>query len=109
MPMPAAFDGSVEKVARVSSTCLVSVARNRYSVPCELAGQMVSTLLYPGRVAIVAHDSVVAGQPTLPRLLVEMGQNRRVPGAGDRQLRGQHHRSPSWLHTAPSTSNGLAT
>jgi hypothetical protein len=31
------------------STCLVSVARNRYSVPCELAGQMVSTRLYPGR------------------------------------------------------------
>jgi hypothetical protein len=47
MPMPAPFDGYVEKPARVSSTCLVSVARNRYSVPCELAGQMVSTRLYP--------------------------------------------------------------
>ena len=46
MPMPAAFDGYVEEAARVSSTCLVSVARNRYSVPCELAGQMVSTRLY---------------------------------------------------------------
>jgi hypothetical protein len=33
------FDGYVEKPARVSSTCLVSVARNRYSVPCELANQ----------------------------------------------------------------------
>jgi hypothetical protein len=43
MPMPAPFDGYVEKPARVSSTCLVSVARNRYSVPCELFGQMVST------------------------------------------------------------------
>jgi hypothetical protein len=31
----------------VSSTCLVSVARNRDSVPCELFGQMVSTRLYP--------------------------------------------------------------
>jgi len=41
--MPAAFDGYVERPARVSSTCLVAVARNRYSVPCELAGQMVST------------------------------------------------------------------
>ena len=39
MPMPAPFDGYVEKPARVSSTCLVSVARNRYSVPCELAGR----------------------------------------------------------------------
>ncbi|MFM9928431.1 IS21 family transposase [Variovorax sp. H27-G14] len=60
MPMPAAFDGYVEEVARVSSTCLVSVARNRYSVPCELAGQMVSTHLYPTRVTVVAGDSVVA-------------------------------------------------
>ncbi len=39
------FDGYVEKLARVSSTCLVSVARNRYSVPCERVGQMVSTRL----------------------------------------------------------------
>jgi len=60
MPMPAAFDGYVEKPARVSSTCLVSVARNRYSVPCEWAGQMVSTQLYPGRVVVVAGDAVVA-------------------------------------------------
>jgi transposase len=45
MPMPEPFDGYVAKPARVSSTCLVSVARNRYSVPCELAGQSVSTRL----------------------------------------------------------------
>ena len=43
MPMPTPFDGYVEKLARVSSTCLVAVARSRYSVPCELAAQMVST------------------------------------------------------------------
>jgi transposase len=60
MPMPEPFDGYVEKPARVSSTCLVSVARNRYSVPCELAGQMVSTRLYPGGVVVVADDAVVA-------------------------------------------------
>jgi transposase len=60
MPMPAAFDGYVEKPARVSSTCLVSVARNRYSVPCELAGQMVSTRLYPSAVVVVAGDARVA-------------------------------------------------
>ncbi len=60
MPMPEPFDGYVEKPARVSSTCLVAVARNRYSVPCELAGQMVSTRLYPSRVVIVADDGVVA-------------------------------------------------
>lgn len=45
MPMPMPFDGCVEKPARVSSTCLVSVARTRYSVPCELYGQRVSTRL----------------------------------------------------------------
>ena len=61
MPMPEPFDGYVEKPARVSSTYLVAVARNRYSVPCELAGQMVSTQLYPGRVVVVANDSTVAG------------------------------------------------
>jgi hypothetical protein len=42
MLMPTAFDGYVEKPAWVSSTCLVTVSRNRYSVPCEFAGQMVS-------------------------------------------------------------------
>jgi transposase len=60
MPMPAPFDGYVEDNARVSSTCLVSVARNRYSVPSELVGEMVSTRLYPARVAVVAGDAVVA-------------------------------------------------
>ena len=60
MPMTTPFDGYVEEVARVSSTCLVAVARNRYSVPCELAGQMVSTRLYPTRVVVVATDEIVA-------------------------------------------------
>ena len=60
MPMPTPFDGYVEKLARVSSTCLVSVQRNHYSVPCELAGQRVSTRLYPNRVVMVADDAVVA-------------------------------------------------
>ena len=60
MPMPAPFDGYVEKSARASSTCLVSVQRNRYSVPCELAGQRVSTRLYPNRVCVVSEDAVVA-------------------------------------------------
>jgi len=65
MPMPAAFDGYVEEAARVSSTCLVSVARNRYSVPCELAGQMVSTRLYPTRVKVAALDAIVVDHERL--------------------------------------------
>ena len=70
MPMPAPFDGYVEKPARVSSTCLVNVQRNRYSVPCELAGQLVSTRLYPNRVSVVAGDIVVASHDRL----VDRGQ-----------------------------------
>jgi hypothetical protein len=58
--MPTMFDGYVEKAAKVSSTCLVAVARNRYSVPCELAGQFVSTRLYPNRVEIASGEGVVA-------------------------------------------------
>jgi transposase len=65
MPMPTPFDGYVEKSARVSSTCLVSVSRNRYSVPCEFAGQRVSTRLYPDRVGIVAADALVASHDRL--------------------------------------------
>jgi transposase len=65
MPMTAPFDGYVEKPARVSSTCLVSVARNRYSVPCELAGQMVSTRLYPTRVKVVAGEAIIADHERL--------------------------------------------
>ena len=65
MPMPAVFDGYVERCARVSSTCLVVVAKNRYAVPCEFAGQMVSTRLYPGRVAVVAGDAIVSSHERL--------------------------------------------
>ena len=65
MPMPTAFDGYVEKSARVSSTCLVSVSRNRYSVPCEFAGQRVSTRLYPNRVNVAAGDAIVASHDRL--------------------------------------------
>jgi hypothetical protein len=65
MPMPEPFDGYVENPARVSSTCLVAVARNRYSVPCELAGHTISTRLYPGKIVVVAGDSIVASHERL--------------------------------------------
>ncbi len=60
MPVPTPFDGYVESPARVSSTSLVSIARNRYSVPCALAGHRVSVRLYPERVVIVADQQIVA-------------------------------------------------
>ena len=65
MPMPSPFDGYVEKPARVSSTCLVSVVRNRYSVPCEWANHQVSTRLYPTRVEVAAADAIVASHERL--------------------------------------------
>lgn len=63
MPMPTPFDGYIELPARVSSTSLVCVARNRYSVPCTLAGHRVSVRLYPERVCIVADQQIVAEHP----------------------------------------------
>jgi len=65
MPVPTAFDGYVERSAKVSSTCLVAEARNRYSVPCELAGQRVSTRLYPARVEIATNEAIVASHARL--------------------------------------------
>ena len=60
MPMIVPFDGYVETVGKVSSTALVSVERCRYSVPCELVGQVVGIRLYPEYIDLVAHDAVVA-------------------------------------------------
>ena len=78
MSMPAAFDGYVEKAARVSSTCLVAVARNRYSVPCEWAGHLVSTRLYPNRVDVAAVDTLVAS-------------HCRLTGSGQTSYDWQHY------------------
>ena len=63
MPMITPFDGYVETMGKVSSTCLVILDRNRYSVPCELVGQIVSIRIYPERINIVAHDALVASHP----------------------------------------------
>ena len=63
--MVSPFNGYVEEPGRVSSTCLVNVARNHYSVPCELAGKMVSKRLYPERIDIVFEEQVRASHPRL--------------------------------------------
>lgn len=60
MPMPAPFDGYVEVLARVSSTCLITVLRNRYSVPCHLANHKVATHIYPDRIEIYADNACIA-------------------------------------------------
>lgn len=63
MSMPSPFDGYVEILARVSSTCLIHVLRNHYSVSCEWAGQMVSVRVYPRSLRISAADERVAVWP----------------------------------------------
>ena len=60
MPMPTPFDGYVEVLARVSSTCLVTVQRNRYSVPCHLANHQVAIHLYPDRVEVSSENAIIA-------------------------------------------------
>lgn len=60
LPVAAAFDGYFEQAKRVSSTCLVSYDRNRYSVPAEYAGQQVSLRADADRIRVVAEGKVIA-------------------------------------------------
>ena len=65
MPMPAPFDGYIEVLARASSTCLVTLQRNRYSIPCHLANQMVAIHLYADRIEIICDNAVAASHARL--------------------------------------------
>jgi transposase len=60
MPMVPAFDGYVETVVSVSSTSLISVERNKYSVPCGYAGRKLSVRLYPERIEARDEETIVA-------------------------------------------------
>jgi transposase len=60
MAVPAAFDGFVELNKRVSSICLISHERNRYSVPASFANRPVSLRVYADHLVIVAEAQVVA-------------------------------------------------
>ncbi|MEJ2795910.1 hypothetical protein WAE56_21125 [Iodobacter sp. LRB] len=59
-PMSAVFDGYVEAMLRVSSTCLVCVDRNRYSVPAIYAGKAVSVRSRATHIEMVADAIQVA-------------------------------------------------
>lgn len=63
MPVKASFDGYIEKAKRVSSLCLVSIDRNRYSVPAELANKVVSVRLTADRVSVVADGQLITEHP----------------------------------------------
>ena len=64
-PITAVFDGYVEEMMRVSSTCLVRVDRNRYSVPASAAGCAVSVRRTADQIRVVAHGEVIAAHPRL--------------------------------------------
>jgi transposase len=59
VPLPAPFEGCVEREVRVSSTALVHVDRNRYSVDCRYAGKTVSLRTYADRIVAVAEGKIV--------------------------------------------------
>jgi transposase len=56
----ATFDGYIEQMARVSNTCLVTVDRNRYSVPSEYAGCVVSVRRTADRIRVAIDGAEVA-------------------------------------------------
>jgi len=62
-PITAHFDGYVEQMMRVSSTCLVRVDRNRYSVPASAAGKAVSVRTTADQIRVVAHGELIAAHP----------------------------------------------
>jgi hypothetical protein len=59
-PITAAFDGYVEHMLRAYSTCLITLDRNRYSVPAAFAGRAVSVRSTANSVRIVAEGAVIA-------------------------------------------------
>jgi hypothetical protein len=59
-PVTMPFDAYIEQPLRVSSTCLVSVDRNRYSVPAEWVGKVVSVRIIADTIRVVAGGELVA-------------------------------------------------
>lgn len=56
----ALFDGYSEKILKVSSTCLVQYDRNRYSVPAQYAGKLITLRAYANRLVFIGDQDVVA-------------------------------------------------
>lgn len=63
MPVGRPFDGFVEFTKRVSSTCLIHLERNRYSVPASFANRPVSLRVYPNRLVVAAEGQVICEHP----------------------------------------------
>jgi transposase len=61
--MPVPFDGFAEKSGRISSTCLVSFERNRYSVECRYVGQVATVRAYAERIIVVCGGQAIGEHP----------------------------------------------
>jgi len=59
-PVSMPFDSYVEQLLRASSTCLITIDRNRYSVPAAWAGKIISVRLSAERVRVVAEGLEIA-------------------------------------------------
>jgi len=62
-PPMAQFDGYSEKILRVSSTCLITYDRNRYSVPAQYASKLLALRAYAERLVLIGDQQIVAEHP----------------------------------------------
>jgi len=60
MELRGPFDGFVEKAVRASTTCLISVDRNRYSIDARAAGRMVLVRSHAERIVVLLDGEMVA-------------------------------------------------
>jgi len=65
MPVGRPFDGFVEYTKRVSSTCLIHLDRNRYSVPASFANRPVSLRVYPSKLVVAAEGQIICEHPRI--------------------------------------------
>ena len=59
-PVGATFSAFSERSVRVDSTCLVNIDRNRYSVECGFANQMVNVRIYADRIEVLSQQHLIA-------------------------------------------------
>ena len=63
LTLPRAFDGYAERTVRVSSTSLVNLDRNRYSVDRKAAGRTAELGSYADRIVVLRDGGCVAQHP----------------------------------------------
>jgi len=58
-PVVPSFDGYLQRCCKVSSTCLVTFDRNRYSVDCRYAHHTADVKAYARKIVVVIKDKVI--------------------------------------------------